>query len=299
MWVTDGGFFMSTRNQTILVLGATGRQGGAAARALFARGFAVKALTRDPDKPAAQALMTLGVSVVKGDIDEPRLLLEAMHGVDGVFSVQTPYGPGGVNHETRAGIAVAEAAKAAGVAHLVYSSVGGAERGTGIPHFESKYLVEQHIRRAGLHATIIRPVFFMENFAQTGPKEVGGELVLRIALSPETRLQMIAVHDIGVFAALAFEGREGIAGRTLEIAGDELSMTELAQTFAAAAGRPVRLQRQPFAELEARNAETAKMFGWFEAGGYKADLAALRRLSPDLATLASWLASGSWTPPRS
>ena len=290
---------MATRNQTILVLGATGRQGGAAARALFARGFAVKALTRDPDKPAAQALMKLGVSVVKGDIDEPRLLLEAMHGVDGVFSVQTPYGPGGVNHETRAGIAVAEAAKAAGVAHLVYSSVGGAERGTGIPHFESKYLVEQHIRRAGLHATIIRPVFFMENFAQTGPKEVGGELVLRIALSPETRLQMIAVHDIGVFAALAFEGREGIAGRTLEIAGDELSMTELAQTFAAAAGRPVRLQRQPFAELEARNAETAKMFGWFEAGGYRADLAALRRMSPGLATLASWLASGSWAPPKS
>jgi uncharacterized protein YbjT (DUF2867 family) len=289
---------MSTRNQTILVLGATGRQGGAAARALSARGFAVKALTRDPDKPAAQALMTLGVSVVKGNIDEPRLLLEAMHGVDGVFSVQTPYGPGGVNHETRAGIAVAEAARAAGVAHLVYSSVGGAERGTGIPHFESKYLVEQHIREAGLYATIIRPVFFMENFAQTGPKEVGGELVLRMALSPETRLQMIAVHDIGVFAALAFEGREGIAGRTLEIAGDELSMTELAQTFAAAAGRPVRFQRQPFAELEARNAETAKMFGWFEAGGYQADLAALRRVSPHLATLASWLASGSWTPPR-
>jgi uncharacterized protein YbjT (DUF2867 family) len=290
---------MSTSSQTILVLGATGRQGGAAARALFARGFAVKALTRDPDKPAAQALMTLGVSVVKGDIDEPRLLLEAMHGVDGVFSVQTPYGPGGVNHETRAGIAVAEAARAAGVAHLVYSSVGGAERGTGIPHFESKYLVEQHIREAGLHATIIRPVFFMENFAQTGPKEVGGELVLRMALSPETRLQMIAVHDIGVFAALAFEGREGIAGRTLEVAGDELSMTELAQKFAAAAGRPVQFQRQPFAELEARSAETAKMFGWFEAGGYRADLAALRRVSPDLATLANWLASGGWTLPRS
>jgi uncharacterized protein YbjT (DUF2867 family) len=203
-----------------------------------------------------------------------------------------------VIHETQAGIAVADAAKVASVAHLVYSSVGGAERGTGIPHFESKYLVEQHIREAGLHATILRPVFFMENFAQTGPKEVGGELVLRIALSSETRLQMIAVHDIGVFAALAFEAREGIAGRTLEIAGDELSMTALAQTFAAAAGRPVRLQRQPLAELEARSAETAKMFGWFEAGGYRADLAALRHVNPDLTTLASWLASGSWTQPR-
>jgi uncharacterized protein YbjT (DUF2867 family) len=200
-----------------------------------------------------------------------------------------------VEHETRAGIAVADAAKAAGVAHLVYSSVGGAERGTGIPHFESKYLVEQHIRAAGLHATILRPVFFLENFAQGGPKEVGGELVLRMALSPETRLQMIAVRDIGVFAALAFEGREGITGRALEIASDELSMTELAQTFAAAARRAVRFERQPLAELEARNAETAKMFGWFEASGYQADLAALRRLNPDLTTLASWLASESGT----
>ena len=72
-----------------------------------------------------------------------------------------------------------------------------------------------------------------------------------------------------------------------------------AQTFAAAAGCPVQFQRQPFAELEARSAETAKMFGWFEAGGYRADLAALRRVSPDLTTLASWLASGSWTPPKS
>jgi uncharacterized protein YbjT (DUF2867 family) len=290
---------MSNRGKTILVIGATGRQGGAVARALVARGFSVRALTRDADKPTAHALKALGVAVVKGDLDEPRLLLQAMHGADGVFSVQTPYGPGGVDHETRVGIAVADAAKAADIAHLVYSSVGGAERGTGIPHFESKYLVEQHIRAAGLRATILRPVFFMENFAQTGPKEVGSELVLRIALLPKTRLQMIAVHDIGAFAALAFEGREGIAGRTLEIAGDELSMTELAQAFAAVAGRAVHLQHQPLAELEMRSAEMAKMFGWFETSGYQADLAALQRVNPDLTTLASWLASGGWTPPTS
>jgi uncharacterized protein YbjT (DUF2867 family) len=226
-------------------------------------------------------------------------LEQAMKGVDGVFSVQTPYSAGGAERETREGIAVAEAAKAAGVAHLVYSSVGGAERCTGIPHFESKYLIEQHIRAAGLRATILRPAFFMENFAQAGPKQSDGELVLRLALSPETRLQMIAVRDIGLFAALAFEGREGIAGRSLEIAGDELSMTELARAFAAAAGRVVRYQRQPLAELEARSAETAKMFGWFETSGYRADLTALRRVNPDLTTLAAWLGSGSWTPSKS
>jgi len=288
---------MTNRDLTILVLGATGRQGGAAARALAARGFSVKAFTRDPDKPAARALAALDVSLVKGDLDDARALQQAMHGVDGVFSVQTPYVAGGVSYEAQAGIAVADAAKAVGVPHLVYSSVGGADRGTGIPHFESKYLVEQHIRSIGLRATILRPVFFMENFAQAGPKDVGGELVLRMALSPETRLQMIAVRDIGLFAALAFEQTEGIAGRALEIAGDELSMTELARSFGVAAGRAVRFEQQPLAELEARNAETAKMFAWFETGGYQADLAALRSLHPDVTTLATWLGSNHWTPP--
>jgi uncharacterized protein YbjT (DUF2867 family) len=286
---------MPNRDKTILVLGATGRQGGATARELAARGFSVKALTRDPDKPSARALAALGASLVKGDLDDPRSLQQAMEGVDGVFSVQTPYGPGGVERETRDGIAVTDAAKAAAVPHLVYSSVGGAERKTGIPHFESKHRVEEHIRAAGIRATVLRPVFFMENFAgPAGPREIAGELVLRLALPPETRLQMIAVRDIGVFAALAFAEHEGIAGRSLEIAGDELSMLELARAFAAAAGRPVRYERQPISELAAKSAENAKMFAWFESSGYQANIEALRRVNPALTTLAAWLAMGSW-----
>ena len=287
---------MSNGDKTILVLGATGRQGGATARALAARGFAVRALTRDLEKPAARALVALGAAVVKGDLDDARSVRSAMDGVHGVFSVQTPYGPGGTERETREGIAVADAAKDAGVEHLVYSSVGGAERNTGIPHFESKYLIEKHVRAAGIHATILRPVFFMENFAAAGPREVAGALVLRMALSPGTRLQMIAAADIGVFAALAFEGREGIAGQSLEVAGDELTMSEVAAAFGAATGREVRYERQPLAELEAKSAETAKMFGWFEADGYQANLAALKRLNPGLTPLGAWLAAGNWKP---
>jgi uncharacterized protein YbjT (DUF2867 family) len=222
-----------------------------------------------------------------------------MDGVHGVFSVQTPFGPGGTERETREGIAVADVARDAGVEHLVYSSVGGAERNTGIAHFESKYLIEKHVRSTGIHATILRPVFLMENFIGLGPREVDGQLVLRMALSPETRLQMLAVRDIGVFAALAFEGRDGIAGQALEIAGDELAMTEVATTFAAALGRNVRYERQPLAELAARSAESAKMFGWFEAGGYQANIPALKRLHPALTTLAAWLAAGTWKPASS
>src|SRR5450432_3180105 len=128
---------MSKTGKTILVLGATGHQGGATAHELAARGFSVRALTRDPDKPAARALVELGAAVVKGDLDDPRSVRRAMEAVHGVFSLQTPYGPGGADRETREGIAVADAAKDAGVEHLVYSSVGGAERNTGIAHFES------------------------------------------------------------------------------------------------------------------------------------------------------------------
>jgi uncharacterized protein YbjT (DUF2867 family) len=290
---------MSNKDKIILVLGATGQQGGATARELASRGFSVRAFTRDPEKPAARALVERGVTVVKGELEDPRSLQRAMDGVHGVFSVQTPFGPGGTERETREGIAVADAARDAGVEHLVYSSVGGAERNTGIAHFESKYLIEKRVRATGIHATILRPVFLMENFTGMGPREVDGQLVLRVALSPQTRLQMLAVRDIGVFAALAFEGREGVSGQALEIAGDELAMTEVASTFAAAMGRDVRYERQPLAELAARSAESAKMFGWFEAGGYQANIPALKRLHPALTTLAAWLAAGNWKPASS
>jgi uncharacterized protein YbjT (DUF2867 family) len=165
---------MSNNDRTILVLGATGRQGGAVVRELTARGFPVRALTRDPGKPEAKALAGLGAAVVNGSLDDAVSLRRAMEGVHGAFSIQTPYGPGGAARETREGVAVADAAKAAGVKHLVYSSVGGAERNTGIPHFESKHRIEEHIRAARMRATILRPVFFMENFAgPAGPRELG------------------------------------------------------------------------------------------------------------------------------
>jgi len=129
----------------------------------------------------------------------------------------------------------------------VYSSVGGAERHTGIPHLESKFRVEEHIRASGMRATILRPTFFMENWAgPAGPQEVNGELVLRMVLSPDRRLQMITVGDIGAFAALAFAGQGGVAGHALEIAGDELSPTEIAAAFAASLGTALQ-DRRPLA----------------------------------------------------
>lgn len=178
--------------RTILVLGATGNQGGSVARELLRRGRPVRALTRDPRSAKAQELAAAGAEVVSGDLDDPRSLDAAFRGVYGVYSVQTFMGPGGIEAEERQGRAVAEAAARAEVAHLVYGSVGGAERDSGVPHFDSKARIERHITGLGLPATMLRPTYFINNFAFMGPVRDADGLVLTLALKPGTALQMIA-----------------------------------------------------------------------------------------------------------
>ena len=148
---------MTYSEKTILVLGATGQQGSAVASHLLKDGWKVRAMVRNPNSDQAQALGQRGIELVQGDLNQPSSLQEAMKGVYGVFSMQTPVE--GTAAETRQGKAVADAARETGIRHLVYSSVGGAERRTGIAHFESKWQIEEHIRALGLPATILRPVF--------------------------------------------------------------------------------------------------------------------------------------------
>lgn len=286
---------MSSDSGKILVLGGTGRQGGAVARELLGRGRPVRVLVRDPMASTARRLADSGAEVVRGDLDEPRSLEAAMRGVHGVFSVQTFMTDGGVAAEERQGRSVAEAAVRAGVAHLVYSSVGGAERSSGVPHFESKGRIERYVDELGLPATVLRPTMFIDNFHQMGPRAVDGELVLALWLPPDTPLQMIATDDIGAFAADAFEDPPRYLGRRIEIAGDELTGPQMAEVFGRAARMPARFQELPLDQLRAMDAETALMFEWFVREGYQADLPALRRLRPGLATLESWLDRSGWT----
>lgn len=282
----------------VLVIGATGQQGGAAARELLARGWTVHALVRDPDSPAADALRRAGARLVTGDLDDLESLRAAMSGVHGVFLVLTMMtGPtvtaAGVAAEERRGKAVADIAAAAGVGHFVYSSVAGADQRTGIPHLESKGRIEAYIRALGLPSTMLRPVFFMENFTtHVGPALVDGELVVRLALRPRTDLQLISTRDIGVFAAIAFERPEEFLGRQLVIGGDRVPAAVVAEAFGKARGVPARFEQTPIAQLRAFDEEVAKMFAWLDAGGVeRADLAALRTLHPGLMTLTTWLDS--------
>src|SRR5688500_1717530 len=161
--------------RVVLVVGATGKQGGAVARSLLDRGFHVRALTRDPHKPEAQALDEQGAEVVQGDMDDRSAMDRALEGAYGVFSMQN-FWETGYDREVQQGKTVADAAKAASVEHFVYSSVGSAHRQTGIPHFESKAEVEEHVREIGLPYTILRPVFFMQNWEMMREMVLGGTL---------------------------------------------------------------------------------------------------------------------------
>jgi uncharacterized protein YbjT (DUF2867 family) len=269
----------------ILVTGATGKQGGAALRQLEAKGFPVRALTRDPEKPEARALVRHGAEVVQGDLEDVASIERALDGVWGVYSVQDSRA--GQEAEIRQGINLAEAAERAVVDHFVYSSVGSAGRDTGIPHFDSKFRIEERIRATGLSYTILRPVFFMENWL--GMREMIEQGGITLPLKPETRLQMIAVDDIAAFVGMAFEHPRKFRGRAIELAGDEHSMTDTARILSGAAGREVRYQQIPWDQFEQRaGREYAIMFRWFEDVGYNADIPALRQEQPNLLTLERW-----------
>ncbi|GAA3754100.1 NmrA/HSCARG family protein [Micromonospora maritima] len=279
----------------VLVFGATGKQGGGTARHLLRRGWAVRAFVRDPQRPAARDLAARGATLVVGDLDDAASVRAAMTGAYGVFSVQTPLGPGGVPAEERHGLTVADVAGEVGVAHYVHSSVGGAERPEGVFWREAKLRIEDRIRKHDLPATFLRPTYFMDNFAQYPPLLEGDELVYRRGLAPDTPLQMIASGDIGFFAAAAFDDPATIGAR-IELAGDELTGEQIAATFARHTGLPTRYEPVPMAELRRQSEWQATAYGWLNRIGYHADIPALRRQNPELLTLAGWLSRTGWAP---
>ncbi|MDQ0734470.1 NmrA/HSCARG family protein [Arthrobacter agilis] len=280
--------------KTIAVFAATGSQGGAVADALLDAGAHVRALIRTPESDRAKALAERGAELVRVDVDEPDTLVSALEGVDAFWFMTTP--PGGMQNadtagETKQGIALADAAAAARVPHVVFNSVGGAERASGVPHFDSKYLVELHLKSLGLNTTIVRPVFFAENFTWMAPTVEDGTLVLRLPIPAGVPLQMIAVRDVGIIAARALLDQASVPA-TIEIAGDELTGGEIASVHGDKAGLPARYEALPVSVLDGQD-DMQAMFRWFaETPAYQADLEQVRRIHPGIATLRTWLDAG-------
>jgi uncharacterized protein YbjT (DUF2867 family) len=281
-------------DRTVVVTGATGRQGGAVARELLDRGYRVRAVTRDPEKSAARYLTERGAEAVRGDLDEPVSLRPALRGAYGVFAVQN-FWETGYEREVRQGLSLAELASEAGVEHFVYSSVGSAHRNTGLVHFESKWLIEQHIRSLGLPYTIVRPVFFMDNWEAPPLRAMILDGTLALPMPPERTLQQVAVDDIGAFVGMAFDDRSAWLRRELDIAGDELTMQQMADTFGRVIGRPVRYVQLPWEQYrQVAGEEYTEMFRWLERVGYEADIPALRALYPRLTTFEQYLRTHNW-----
>ncbi|HSD72197.1 MAG TPA: NmrA/HSCARG family protein [Thermoanaerobaculia bacterium] len=288
---------MADSNRTVLVTGATGNQGGAVAHELLSRGgYRVRAMTRKPDGEKARALKSRGAEIVAGDLNDEASLNKAMQGAWGVFAVQNTW-EAGVEGEEEQGKRQAKVARDAGVQHYVYTSVASADRKTGIPHFENKWRIEDTVRALGFPShVILRPVFFMENLLGPWFKPGIDQGQLAMAVKPETRLQMIAVEDIGKYGRWAFDKHETLKGREIDIAGDELTMPETARLLSRASGHPVAFAPPPIEAVRQGSADFAAMLEWFDRVGYDADIAANARESGIRpTTFAEWAPRQKWS----
>ncbi|MER7080927.1 Uncharacterized conserved protein YbjT, contains NAD(P)-binding and DUF2867 domains [Saccharopolyspora kobensis] len=288
---------MSAGDKTVLVVGATGQQGGATAAHLLKRGWTVRAFTRSAAGAAARRLAEAGAEVIEGDMGDRAALASAMRGVRGVFSVQptfvTPELTPDVSaeDEVRWGQNVADAAKEAGVRHLVYASGFHADRATGIPTLENKWAIEQHIRELGVPATMLRPVSFMENYLAMMPGQSAGDGELVSAVRADVSQPLIALEDIGAFAALAFEDPDAYIGEAVEIAGDSLTPPQIAAALSRAAGREFRHVEMPLEPLRDQNPVLYRAYkAMNELDLTEVDVPALRKIHPGLLTFEAWLA---------
>jgi uncharacterized protein YbjT (DUF2867 family) len=277
----------------VAVAGATGKQGGSVVKHLLERGHEVRAITRNPDSPNAKKLASSGVKVVRASLDDASTLTKAIDGATSMFAMTTPF-EGGVAAETRQGIAAADAAKAIG-AHLVFTSVGSANRNTGVPHFDSKYEVEKHIARIGVDASILAPVYFMENL-YFGREQLA-KSIYATPLSPQTPLAQISVEDIGAVAVRLLENPKRFGGKRFDLGGDSLSGNEVAEVLSRLVGRPFSYFQVPLEVIRQRMGDDAtRMYEWFERVGYTFDRAELRTEFPDvtLHTFESWAKTQDW-----
>jgi len=271
---------------TVVVTGSTGKQGGAVARGLLERGHKVRAVTRDPNSSPAKLLANAGATLVAASLEDTAAIKKALEGAASLFAMTVP--SGGTDAEIRHGIAAADAAKAAGV-HLVFTSVGSANRQTGIPHFDSKYEVEKHIAKVGVRATILAPVAFTENLYFIREQLAKGIYASALA--------QVAAADIGAVAVRVLEDAGRFTGTRFDLASDELTGNDALAILSRVTGRPFSYYQVPLDVIRQRMGEDAvRMYEWFDRVGFAVDRAALRREFPDVAfhDFESWAKTQDW-----
>jgi uncharacterized protein YbjT (DUF2867 family) len=269
----------------ILVLGATGGQGGAVAAALLAHGAQVRAMVRRPDEPRARRLTEHGVEVNAGSLDDRAALTAAMRGVKAVFALTTPF-EAGVDAEVTQGRAIVAAAADVRVPHLLYSSVASAQQHTGVAHFESKATIENDLASRGLPYTIVGPTYFFDN-ALGGLDRIHAG-ILDLPLPPDRPLQQLARPDLGAFAAKVLLDPTPYIGQRIELASDAVTPAQMAEVLGAVLERPVRHEQTPLESI--RDPDMHAMWVFLNGPGYRVDIAALHTANPDIV----WTSFADW-----
>ena len=279
--------------RTVLVSGATGKQGGAVAHRLLERGHTVRAITRHPDSAPARALAAKGATVLQADMLDRSALDAAAHGVDTVFAMSTPF-EAGTEAETRQGVTLADAGARAG-AFVVYTSVANADRGTGVPHFDSKHAVERHLQAIGARHAVIAPAYFMENVGFVRDQLRQG--VFPTPLSAGRKLAQVALSDIATVAVAVIEDPERHTGARYDLAGDELSAEEQIAVMERVTGRTLAYFQLPMDMVRhTMGDDGVRMYEFFERSGYAVDREQLRAAFPGLrpTTFEAWARSFDW-----
>jgi uncharacterized protein YbjT (DUF2867 family) len=271
----------------VLVLGATGGQGGAVTAALTRAGRAVRALVRDPQSASARKLDEAGTQVVAGDFTDVGSLTAAMRGTAAAFALTTPF-ESGPDAELAQGEAIIAAATAAGLPHLVFSSVAGATAHTRVPHFESKARVEELLAASGLPHTVVAPTYFYDNALGGYTELLAG--VLELPLQADHRLQQLDRSDLGSFVALVLADPAPYDGKRFELASDAPTPAQMTREVSDALDRPVGYTETPMADVERRSSDMAAMWEFLRGPGYQADIAALHRDYPAV----GWTSFTEW-----
>lgn len=283
---------MSSADRVIVVFGATGRQGGAVVRHLRQAGWHVRAATRDPQGAKARALAGTGVEVMQADFDQPKSLEPLLKGAWGVYSMQTPY-PKGAEAEVRQGKQVADAARAAGIGHVVYGSAGVGIDRTGVPSWESKVAIETYMRSIGLPLTVLQPAAFMELMTDAGyyPAMTTWHVMPNL-VGAARPIPWLCTDDMGAIAARVFSDSNQYVGQRLLLASDFCSVDACRTAYRAAFGKaPSRLPMPPwlFERFGFIGQDLCRMWRWLGAATYTPDQETARALLPTAHTVESWL----------
>ncbi len=281
-------------NKIVLVIGATGKQGGAFVQALLKKNYMIKAFCRSASSEKVKKLKEKNVEIIEGNFYNAKSIVNAARYTDAVFFMTTF--TDGPDKEVEQGIKIADSLKEADVEHIVFSSVASADNNTGIPHFESKYIVEKHIASLGVPYTIIAPVAFMENLLSPWslPNLKNGKI--SNALPPDKKIHQIAVEDIGSFAAEIISLGPEAYYKRFEIAGDSISWLNAADTLSRITGKQIHYESFPVEALKTRGEEMYLMMKWQNKLGYNVDIKSLKEEFPQVEwhTFENWARKQDW-----